>query len=72
MPYTCCVVGCKSNGKMHGRRFFRFPMLNTRNANSIATSQTRQQSWLNALKKPNFFACHFKFAKVCDLHFVSG
>ncbi|XP_037042940.1 uncharacterized protein LOC119079267 [Bradysia coprophila] len=72
MVYTCCVMRCSSNGNMVGRKFFRFPMIDHHSANSLAKSEKRQKAWLNALKKPNFPERHYKNAKVCDRHFVSG
>lgn len=46
-------------------------MLDNRSAKIAAKSQTRQQAWLDALKKPNFFARHFKCA-MCLLFSVGG
>jgi len=68
----CAVIGCHSSGNMPERRFFRFPMLYKRNANSLAVTQTRQNAWVKALNRANFFASNFKNATVCDRHFVTG
>lgn len=72
MPSYCAAIGCNSIGHMPERKFFRFPMLNHSNATSFAITQARQQAWLVALNRAEFFPCHYKNTRVCDLHFISG
>lgn len=72
MVSYCAAIGCKSDGYMKYRKFFRFPMINKRSHRTMAITQARQQAWLVALNRDNFFAHQFQHARVCDLHFVSG
>lgn len=74
MPRSCAVIKCNSiGGRDSVRKFFRFPMLSRTGGNhTLAMSQTRQDAWLKALNRADFFPHQYKNASVCDLHFVSG
>lgn len=72
MPCHCVVIGCKSRGYNTGRTFSSFPQLRKQSARTLALTQARQNAWLKALNRRNFFAPQFPHARVCDLHFVSG
>ncbi|KAJ6639623.1 hypothetical protein Bhyg_12370 [Pseudolycoriella hygida] len=72
MTRTCAVLQCISSANMPERKFFRFPMLNMKSAKSLALTKTRQDAWVTALNRLDFFPSNFKSATVCDLRFVSG
>lgn len=72
MPGYCSVVECKSSGRMLGRRFYRFPVLNALSARTLALTTARQAAWVTALNRTNFLPNHYKNARICDLHFISG
>ncbi len=72
MARSCSVVGCHSSARTQERKFFRFPMLNHRSPKSLALTQARQDAWVRALNRIDFFPCNYKNALVCDRHFLSG
>lgn len=47
-------------------------MLNKRSDKALALTQKRQEAWVTALNRADFFPSHYKNAAVCDRHFVSG
>lgn len=71
MP-NCVVIGCTATSGMAGRRFFRFPMLDSTSSQTLAITRARQQSWEVALNIPKFSSQQYKNAIVCDQHFTSG
>lgn len=69
---NCAALGCKSIGTDNERQFFKFPTIDNHSEKTIAITQARQQAWLVALNRANFFVFQYKDARVCDLHFISG
>ncbi|KAJ6647949.1 hypothetical protein Bhyg_03174, partial [Pseudolycoriella hygida] len=72
MPKSCVVLKCLSSGRDRDKKFYRFPTLDQRGVKSLAMSQTRQDAWIKALNRADFFPNQYKHAVVCDLHFESG
>ncbi|KAJ6641181.1 hypothetical protein Bhyg_06116 [Pseudolycoriella hygida] len=72
MPATCAVIGCNSRGNTLERKFYRFPMINKSSSKMMSFSKARQDAWLAAINRTDFYEKHYKHARVCDLHFVSG
>lgn len=57
---------------MPDRKFYRFPMLNNRSPQSLEITKRRQEAWVVALNRIDFFPHNYKYATICDRHFVSG
>ncbi|CAH0766345.1 unnamed protein product [Diatraea saccharalis] len=64
---TCCVVGCKNNGKNSDKNFYRFPR--------VSWKQEQRMKWIIAVKRKNADGSPWypkPHDMICSAHFIGG